>query len=68
MEIKIKNKEKSLKKRNTSAMKQQQCYIKNKTNKKQQQPTKPKGKTNNRLKTCPISTISCITTTYFEVQ
>ena len=49
-----------LKKRNTSAMKQQRCYIKN--------PTKPKGKTNKRLQTCPISTISCITTTRKEVD
>ena len=32
-----------------------------------QQPTKPEGKTNKRPKTCPISTISCITT-YFEDQ
>ena len=32
-----------------SSMKQQQCYIK-----KQENPTKPKGKTNKRLKTCPI--------------
>ena len=47
----------------TSAMKQQQCYIRNQTKK----PTKPKGKTNKRLKTCPINTISCITT-YFEIS
>ena len=32
-------------------MKQQQCYIKTKQN-----TTKPKGKTNKRLKTCPGST------------
>ena len=44
-------------------MKQQQCYIK-----KEKNPTKPKGKTNKRLKTSPISTISCITTTRKEVD
>ena len=55
-------------------MKQQQRYIKKQKNKKttkptkKQQPTKPKGKTNKRLKICPFSTISCIVTTYIEDQ